>query len=47
MRPTLGNDILDVSNFDEIFTGEEAAISVIPDYKMSMVYKKQNEFTGF
>ena len=47
VKPNLTQDMLDVSNFDKQFTGEEAMISVVPTGKMAKVNNKQNQFKDF
>ena len=48
VKPNLSsNDLLDVSNFDKQFTGEEATISVVPGAKMAKVNNKQSQFKDF
>ena len=46
-KPKLSDDVLDVSNFDAQFTGEEAINSVIPHAKMEQIRKHQNDFNDF
>ena len=37
VRPTLSQDVLDVSNFDSTFTTEDAMVSVVPAGKMPVI----------
>lgn len=46
-KPKLSDDLLDVSNFDAQFTGEEAINSVVPQIKMEQIKKYQAEFNTF
>jgi serum/glucocorticoid-regulated kinase 2 len=38
-KPKLSEDVMDVSNFDQQFTSEEAINSVIPQGKMDQIRK--------
>jgi len=47
MKPTLSKDVLDTSNFDPAFTGEEAIHSVVAQKKLAQVNKQKDKFSGF
>ena len=47
VKPQLSKDILDVSNFDAAFTGEEALVSVVPSNKLSKIQNNANQFVNF
>lgn len=46
-KPQLSADPLDVSQFDTVFTGEAAEISMIPQKKQGVIDKNAAQFTGF
>ena len=46
-KPKLSTNVLDVSNFDQQFTSEEAVNSVIPAKKLEQIKKFQDQFDGF
>ena len=46
-KPKLSGDLMDVSNFDQQFTSEEAINSVIPTSKMDQIKKHKNQFDDF
>ena len=46
-KPKLSTNVLDVSNFDQQFTSEEAVNSVIPANKLAQIKKFQDQFDGF
>ena len=43
-KPQLSSDPLDVSQFDTVFTGEAAEISIIPQKKQAVIEKNANQF---
>ncbi len=45
-KPEISNK-LDVQNFDEEFTSEEVAQSVIPDKSLELIKKNQDKFKDF
>ena len=47
MKPSLSKDVLDTSNFDPAFTGEEAIISVVAPKKVAQVNKQKDKFDNF
>jgi len=47
VKPQLSQDILDVSNFDSAFTGEEATVSVVPSNKLSKIQNNASQFVNF
>lgn len=47
VKPQLSKDVLDVSNFDAAFTGEEAIVSVVPSNKLSKIQNNANQFVNF
>ena len=47
VKPQLSQDILDVSNFDAAFTGEEATVSVVPSNKLSKIQNNASQFVNF
>jgi len=46
-KPKLTDDLLDVSNFDNQFTSEEAINSVIPTNKLEQIKKHKGQFDDF
>jgi len=46
-KPKLSKDMLDVSNFDKMFTSDEAAHSVLPISTQKKIEKVNNKFSGF
>ena len=46
-RPELSQDVLDVSNFDSTFTGEEALVSSVPANKLSTIQNNARTFENF
>lgn len=46
-KPKLSADVLDVSNFDQQFTSEEAINSVLPQAKVDQIKKNKSQFEGF
>lgn len=47
VKPQLSADILDVSNFDSTFTGEEALVSSVPANKLSTIQNNAKTFENF
>ena len=48
MKPKLSADPLDVSQFDTVFTSEEAMVSIIPTKKVNNVINpNKKEFDNF
>ena len=45
--PKLSNDVMDVSNFDKVFTSDEAAHSVVPVTLQRKIAKQNDKFKGF
>jgi len=46
-KPKLSKDMLDVSNFDKMFTSDEAAHSVLPISTQKKIEKVNGKFSGF
>ena len=46
-KPKLSKDILDVSNFDKMFTSDEAAHSVLPINAQKKIAKQSDKFKAF
>ena len=46
-KPTLTSNQLDVSNFDKMFTSDEAKDSVIPISTQKKIQKQNDKFKGF
>ena len=46
-KPKLSKDALDVSNFDKMFTSDEAAHSVLPQSTQKKISKQNDKFKGF
>ena len=46
-KPKVSKDIFDVSQFDKMFTSEEAAHSVLPQSAQRKIIKNQDKFKGF
>lgn len=46
-KPKLSKDACDISNFDKMFTSEEAVHSVLPMSAQKKINKVQNQFQGF
>ena len=47
VRPTLSQDVFDVSNFDSTFTTEDAMVSVVPAGKMPTIQNNRAQFENF
>ena len=47
VKPQLSADVLDVSNFDQAFTGEEALVSSVPANKLSTIQNNASTFANF
>lgn len=47
VRPTLSQDVFDVSNFDSTFTTEDALVSVVPAGKMATINTNRDKFENF
>jgi len=45
--PKLSKDLLDVSNFDKMFTSDEAVHSVLPVATQKKISKVNEKFKGF
>ena len=45
--PKLSKDMLDVSNFDKMFTNDEAVHSVLPVATQKKISKASERFKGF
>lgn len=46
-KPKLSKDIFDVSNFDKMFTSDEAVHSVLPQTAQRKIMKHMDKFQGF
>jgi|TARA_B110000503_G_C7033986_1_gene365258 serine/threonine protein kinase len=46
-KPKLSKNILDVSNFDKMFTSDEAVHSVLPMSAQKKIQKANDKFKGF
>lgn len=46
-KPKLSKDIFDVTNFDKMFTSDEAVHSVLPQTAQRKIGKHQDKFSGF
>ena len=46
-KPKVSKDIFDVSQFDKMFTSEEAIHSVLPQSAQRKIIKNQDKFKGF
>lgn len=46
-KPKLSTDLMDVSNFDQQFTSEEAINSVIPTAKLEQIKRHKDQFQDF
>jgi hypothetical protein len=46
-KPKLSKNILDVSNFDKMFTSDEAVHSVLPMSAQNKIKKANDKFKGF
>ena len=46
-KPKLSGNVFDVSNFDKMFTSDEAAHSVLPQTSQKKIMKANEKFTGF
>ena len=47
MQPKLSSDPLDVSQFDTVFTSEEAMVSIIPTKKVNIINQNKTQFDNF
>ena len=47
MQPKLSADPLDVSQFDTVFTSEEAMVSIIPTKKVNIINQNKTQFDNF
>ena len=46
-KPKVSKDVFDVSQFDKMFTSEEAVHSVLPQSAQRKIIKNQDKFKGF
>ena len=46
-KPKLSKDALDITNFDKMFTSEEAIHSVLPQSAVKKINKQKDQFSGF
>ena len=46
-KPKLSKDALDITNFDKMFTSEEAIHSVLPMSAQKKINKQKDQFSGF
>ena len=46
-KPTLSDDLTDVSNFDSQFTSEEARNTLIPTTKLEQIKRNKDQFNDF
>jgi serine/threonine protein kinase len=46
-KPKLSKDVMDVSNFDKMFTSDEAAHSVLPGQALKKINKHKDKFDAF
>jgi len=46
-KPKLSNNVFDVTNFDKMFTSDEAVHSVLPTNAQRKIQKHVDKFSGF